>query len=170
MKATGVIRRIDDLGRIVIPKEIRKNLKMNEGDSLEIYVLDDDVVLRKYSLLDKFNNYTKRIVDVYYKCFNKSIIVTDKDKIIASSKDVDDYSNKMIISNIKNHIIDRKEDVITCESIVNDMEKVPKLYILPIIIDSDAIGSIVLISDDISDYDIGVIKLIKEILIKNIEE
>ena len=49
MKATGVVRRIDDLGRIVIPKEIRRNFKINEGDSLEIFVDDGDIILKKYS-------------------------------------------------------------------------------------------------------------------------
>ena len=48
MKSTGVIRRIDDLGRIVIPKEIRKNLRMKEGDNLEIYINSEDLILKKY--------------------------------------------------------------------------------------------------------------------------
>ena len=50
MKSTGVIRRIDDLGRIVIPKEIRKNLRIKEGDNLEIFVKDEDIILKKYSI------------------------------------------------------------------------------------------------------------------------
>ena len=51
MKSTGVIRRIDDLGRIVIPKEIRKNLRIKDGDNLEIFISSEDLVLKKYSYL-----------------------------------------------------------------------------------------------------------------------
>ena len=168
MKATGIIRRIDDLGRIVIPKEIRKNLKLHEGDSLEIFVEDMNIILRKYSLIDNFNYDIKRIVDVYYKCFKKNIIITDKEKIIASSKNI--KLSGILSSNIKDKIIDRVDKIISDEKITVGDDKFPNFYFSSIIVDSDAIGSIVLISDDITDYDIGVIKLIKEILVKNIEE
>ncbi len=168
MKATGIVRRIDDLGRIVIPKEIRKNLKLHEGDSLEIFVEDMNIILRKYSLIDNFNYDIKRIVDVYYKCFKKNIIITDKEKIIASSRGI--RLNGVLSSNIKDKIIDRVDKIICDEKITVGDDKFSNFYFSSIIADSDAIGSIVLISDDISDYDIGVIKLIKEILVKNIEE
>ena len=59
MKATGVIRRIDDLGRVVIPKEIRKNLRIKEGDNLEIFVQNDEVILKKYSMMNKINDLAK---------------------------------------------------------------------------------------------------------------
>lgn len=168
MKATGIVRRIDDLGRIVIPKEIRKNLKLHEGDSLEIFVEDMNIILRKYSLIDNFDYDIKRIVDVYYKCFKKNIIITDKEKIIASSKNI--KLSGILSSNIKDKIIDRVDKIISDEKITVGDDKFSNFYFSSIIVDSDAIGSIVLISDDISDYDIGVIKLIKEILVKNIEE
>ena len=54
MKSTGVIRRIDDLGRIVIPKEIRKNLKIREGDTLEFYISGSEIILKKFSLINEF--------------------------------------------------------------------------------------------------------------------
>ena len=168
MKATGIVRRIDDLGRIVIPKEIRKNLKLHEGDSLEIFVEDMNIILRKYSLIDNFNYDIKRIVDVYYKCFKKNIIITDKEKIIACSKGI--RLSGLLSSNIKDKIADRVDKIINDEKITVGDDKFSNFYFSSIIADSDAIGSIVLISDDISDYDIGVIKLIKEILVKNIEE
>ena len=63
MKTTGVIRRIDDLGRIVIPKEIRKNLRVCEGDSLEILVDNNQIILNKYSIIDNMSVVAKKIVD-----------------------------------------------------------------------------------------------------------
>ena len=56
MKATGIVRRIDDLGRIVIPKEIRKNLRIKEGDNLEVFVDGEDIILKKYSMMNKIND------------------------------------------------------------------------------------------------------------------
>ena len=72
MKATGVVRRIDDLGRIVIPKEIRRSLKINDGDSLEIFVDTNEVILKKYSLLDDMVDLSKKLVNTVKKVYNKS--------------------------------------------------------------------------------------------------
>ena len=69
MKTTGVIRRIDELGRIVIPKEIRKNLRIKNGDSLEIFLESDNIILKKYSQLETIENVS---VD-YVEAFNSII-------------------------------------------------------------------------------------------------
>ena len=61
MKSTGVVRRIDDLGRIVIPKEIRRTLRIKEGDNLEVFVDNEDIVLKKYSMMNKINDLAKAI-------------------------------------------------------------------------------------------------------------
>lgn len=153
MKATGVIRRIDDLGRIVIPKEIRRSLKINEGDSVEIFVDDNKIILNKYSIIDSINVLSKRIVDSFYKIFNKDIVITDKENIINSSK-----NNSLNISNLKDKIESREE---ICSS---------NYFLIPIVVDSDAIGSIILIDSNISDYDKDIIRLINTFLVKNIEE
>ena len=68
MKTTGVVRRIDDLGRIVIPKEIRKNLHIKNGETLEIYLESENIVLKKYSPLGNINNFYKTYVDSIYEC------------------------------------------------------------------------------------------------------
>ena len=70
MKATGIIRRIDDLGRIVIPKEIRKKLKINEGENIEIYIDDlEHIILKKYSNLKNVKDIAQKITDSIYSCF-----------------------------------------------------------------------------------------------------
>ena len=63
MKATGIIRRIDDLGRIVIPKEIRKNLRLRVGESLEIFIDGDDIVLKKFSVVSRISDLAQQLVD-----------------------------------------------------------------------------------------------------------
>lgn len=65
MKATGIIRRIDDLGRVVIPKEIRKSLLLKEGDALEIFISDDEIIFVPYRADKKLENEISRIVEAY---------------------------------------------------------------------------------------------------------
>lgn len=96
MKATGIIRRIDELGRIVIPKEIRKNLRIREGDSLEIYINSQDhIVLQKYSALHNIKDFSSALVDAIYHDIKKNILITDTDTVLAAAgKDKKEYLGK----------------------------------------------------------------------------
>ena len=85
MKTTGIIRRIDDLGRIVIPKELRKTLRIKNGDSLEIFVDNEDIILKKYSPMESIEEAASRYVDSFSGVIKHSVIVTDKDRVIAAS-------------------------------------------------------------------------------------
>ena len=84
MKETGVSRRIDELGRIVIPKEIRKNLKIREGDQMEFYVEKEYVVLRKQSSLKGIDEDIEHLLEVLYRKLNKEVLLTDLDKVLVS--------------------------------------------------------------------------------------
>ena len=83
MKTTGIIRRIDELGRIVIPKEIRKNLRIKNGESLEIYLENDSIILKKYSQIESLKNVSIDYVEAFNQIIKHNIIVTDRDKVIA---------------------------------------------------------------------------------------
>ena len=85
MKSTGVVRRIDDLGRIVIPKEIRRNLKIRDGELMEIFVDMDSIILKKYSKLEDMLSITERITEKLADLSNLNIIVTDRDHILSCS-------------------------------------------------------------------------------------
>ncbi len=86
MKATGIVRRIDNLGRIVIPKEIRKTLRIKEGDALEIYTdREGEVILKKYSPIEELSEYAKQYAESLYQILGRSIFITDMDQIIAAS-------------------------------------------------------------------------------------
>ena len=86
MKSTGVVRRIDDLGRIVIPKEIRRSLRIREGDSLEIYSEGSEgITLRKYSQVESIESFINQYVEAIYSTAKKEIIVTDTEKVIAAA-------------------------------------------------------------------------------------
>jgi len=86
MKATGIVRRIDDLGRVVIPKEIRRTLRIREGDPLEIYTeKDGEVIFKKYSPMGELSGFAGEICESLFKSTGSITAVCDRDSIIAVS-------------------------------------------------------------------------------------
>ena len=86
MKATGIVRRIDDLGRVVIPKEIRRTMRIREGDPLEIYTSKDgEVIFKKYSLMGGVDEFAAQLCDTLSKSTGTSVAVTDRDSVIAAA-------------------------------------------------------------------------------------
>ncbi|MBQ1935188.1 MAG: AbrB/MazE/SpoVT family DNA-binding domain-containing protein, partial [Clostridia bacterium] len=86
MKATGIVRRIDDLGRVVIPKEIRRTMRIREGDPLEIYTdRDGEVIFKKYSPIGEMGIFAAQYADTLAKTCGMSIAVFDRDSVIACS-------------------------------------------------------------------------------------
>ena len=83
MKATGIVRRIDDLGRVVIPKEIRRTMRIREGDPLEIYTdIDGEVIFKKYSPMGELAEFTSQYCEVLYKALNMPVLITDRDHVV----------------------------------------------------------------------------------------
>ena len=86
MKATGIVRRIDDLGRVVIPKEIRRTMRIREGDPLEIYTsADGEVVFRKYSALGEMSENAAQVADIMQRLAGCPVLVFDRDHVVAVS-------------------------------------------------------------------------------------
>jgi len=86
MKATGIVRRIDDLGRVVIPKEIRRTMRIREGDPLEIFTNSDGgVVFKKYSLMGGLGEFSGQLCDALHKTTGKMVTITDRDACIAAA-------------------------------------------------------------------------------------
>lgn len=84
MKATGIVRRIDDLGRVVIPKEIRRTMRIREGDPLEIYTdADGEVIFKKYSPVGELSSTAKQYAEVLSRGTNLPVVITDRDRVIA---------------------------------------------------------------------------------------
>lgn len=86
MKATGIVRRIDDLGRVVIPKEIRRTLHIREGDSLEIYTdKDGEVIFKKYSPMGEMTEFASQMCESMHKTTGVTAVICDRDSIIAAA-------------------------------------------------------------------------------------
>ena len=180
MKATGVVRRIDDLGRIVIPKEIRKTLRIKEGTPLEIFTEDNgDIIFKKFSSIDNLNNISSTYAKCISKYLNMIVVITSKDSIIAvSGNNKIDILNKLISSDLESQLENRTLYVSTSnDTFINLTDYGNNLIdnikesnnsistisqaIQPLILDSELIGSIILISKDkkIDKKEIDVLKI-----------
>ena len=154
MKETGVIRRIDELGRIVIPKEIRKNLRIKNADPLEIFVDGDMVVLKKYSTLSKLGEIGAQLAASISKTTDMTAFISDTDKIVfASGKDCEEIINKEIAKEVSKVISLRKslykDNGVGEEfAIIFEGELVVSAIIFPILVDGDTYGAIGVYSNE----------------------
>ena len=174
MKTTGVVRRIDDLGRIVIPKEIRRNLRIRDGESMEIFVDNEFIALKKYSSLDELNNIAEVLVDSINKEIEKNVFITDMDVVIAySGVNKKKYISKNISPNLEQIINERKGMMISKHTLqlVDGVEITGNFVIYPIISNGDVTGSIVAFSQDniINDSEEQLIKVVATFLGNHIE-
>lgn len=145
MKETGVIRRIDDLGRIVIPKEIRRSLKIREGDSLEIFVQDAKVFLEKHSPVGEMLEIAKIYANIIYNQYKIDMIITDMEKIIACSSRLEArFLGKEVSDELINTIESRIATDVK-ENVIEDLYKYN--FVTPIIVYGDLMGSVILSKD-----------------------
>lgn len=158
MKATGVVRRIDDLGRVVIPKEIRKTLRIKEGDPLEIFTdKEGEIILKKYSPIGELSEFATEYAETLAKTTGHIACITDKDTVIAvSGGSKKEYLEQDISSELE-QIIDDKENYTSKDN--NDVaipitknednsKKNNSQVVYPIIADGDVIGTVILLSKD----------------------
>ncbi|QNK58100.1 stage V sporulation protein T [Paenibacillus sp. PAMC21692] len=154
MKATGIVRRIDDLGRVVIPKEIRRTLRIREGDPLEIFVdRDGEVILKKYSPIGELGDFAKEYAESLYESTGHVTLISDRDTIItvagASKKELLDKP----IGSALESCMDNRKTMTEANGgnyeIVKDLQDTYTSFVIaPIIAGGDPIGSVVLFSKD----------------------
>ena len=155
MKATGIVRRIDDLGRVVIPKEIRRTLRIREGDPLEIFTdREGEIILKKYSPIGELGQFAKQYADSIAQTTGHIVAVTDKDQFIAiAGMAKKDWVTKPISKELETLINDRetlsagKEDKGFIRVSTEDDDILYEV-ICPIICEGDAIGSVLILTKD----------------------
>ena len=149
MKETGILRRIDELGRIVVPKEIRKKLKIREGDNLDIFVSDDNVILKKYSPLNDLELILSVLLDAYKRISNVVVVVTDLSKVIASTKTEIKANDE--ITEVFTQLLLQKEQIQINKTvgvqITEEYKTSQNIFIKPIVIYGDLFGSVILFSE-----------------------
>ncbi|MCF6411917.1 stage V sporulation protein T [Pseudalkalibacillus salsuginis] len=161
MKATGIVRRIDDLGRVVIPKEIRRTLRIREGDPLEIFVdREGEVILKKYSPISELGDFAQEYAESLYENTQHIALIADRDTFIAvAGGGKKDYLNKNIGKVIESSMNDRKSVLssqATSVEVVDGNSETVSHIIAPIVANGDPIGAVVLLSK--TDKQVGEIE------------
>lgn len=179
MKATGIVRRIDDLGRVVIPKEIRRTLRIREGDPLEIFVdRDGEVILKKYSPIGELGDFAKEFADSLYENLNHMTLISDRDSIIAvAGVSKKDYLEKPIGEIVEQSMENRKTIVETNTGEVNlirdSVDTFSSYVVAPIIAGGDPIGSVILVSkgnEKMGNLEVKMVETAASFLAKQMEQ
>ncbi len=156
MKATGIVRRIDDLGRVVIPKEIRKTLRLREGTPLEIFTdREGEIILKKYSPMVELTAFATQYAESMAQATGMQVCITDRDQVIAvSGGPKKDMLQKMISRQLEMVIHERETVMAEKDSKTfipiagEEMDGVTAEVIVPIVCEGDAIGAVALLSRD----------------------
>ena len=179
MKTTGVVRRVDDLGRIVIPKDIRKSLRIRDGESLEFFVDKETISLKKFSTSADLSEMAQSLLDTIHLTINKSIFVTDRDRVVAGSgKLKKDFYGFNISTRLEDYLFQTeslaKGTSLVEELVDNKNKKEEYKYILsPILSDSETIGLVLMVIEDSKSFteeDEHIVQIIANFLSKYLED
>ena len=180
MKATGIVRRIDDLGRVVIPKEIRRTMRIREGDPLEIFTDNDgEVIFKKYSPIEELSSFSGQFADVLYKSGGYPVIVCDTDQVISVSGVPKKELLERRISPMLEELMEQRRNYALTKNETKKLQPVEGIdrYALvasPIVVSGDVCGAIMYLAGDTgglaSDSEIKLINAGALFLGKQMEE
>ena len=153
MKATGIVRRIDELGRVVIPKEIRKTLRIKEGDPLEIYTDREDVLFRKYSPLAGIEGEATALAESLHEVTDLTAIIFDSDAVIAAAgKDAKQLVGEPVSEELEQLMRERttritsRQDGRVVPLFRKEIVQIGSQIVVPVISGGDLLGCVALIS------------------------
>lgn len=176
MKSTGIIRRIDELGRIVIPKELRKSLRLRVGENIEIYVDGENIVLKKFSMMNKITDLAQELTDAMYSFMKYNILITDNHKVIAcSGPNKKELINKSISQTIIEKI-EKREKMIETHlkplTIVENKAYECSYISNPIMKDGEVIGMIIIFSSEekVNIDQTKIVEIVSSFITKYLEE
>ncbi len=156
MKATGIVRRIDDLGRVVIPKEIRRTLRIREADPLEIFTdREGEIILKKYSPIGELGSFAREYAEALASASGHGVYITDRDQVVAAAGGIRKEAIGAPVTGELEEIMNEREHIltdahskhhvhITNDDMDNDLPQV----ISPILCEGDVIGSVILRGKD----------------------
>lgn len=161
MKATGIVRRIDNLGRVVIPKELRKSLRLRENETIEIFTdTNGEVVLKKYSPVGELGHFAQEYADALYQSLDHTACITDRDRIIAAAgQNAKILLNTKLASEVEEAMAGRKVIAYAQPTAltVNQDDLYSSTVIAPIIAGSDVLGSVIITTKE--NVDMGQLEL-----------
>lgn len=158
MKATGIVRRIDDLGRVVIPKEIRRTMRIREGDPLEIYTdSEGEVIFKKYSPMGELAEFTNQYCEVLFKAISSPVLITDRDHVVcAMGVTKKDAVDKRVSASLEKIMDNRATFVATSfeNNVLTPVDGLDKnaSIAVPIIGNGDVSGCVVVLLNDKNEF------------------
>lgn len=180
MKATGIVRRIDDLGRVVIPKEIRRTMRIREGDPLEIYTDNDgEVIFKKYSPLGELGAFSCAYAEILYKTNGRPVLVCDRDHVIAvAGLPKKELMDRRVSSALEDVMEQRKSFAVESanQTPIPPIEGIDRHAVVgaPIIAAGDVCGSIMFLTEEgtpaVGEVDVKLIATAAAFLGKQMEE
>lgn len=156
MRATGIVRRIDDLGRIVIPKEIRRTLRLREGTPLEIFTdREGEIILKKYSPMVELTAFATQYAEAMAQSTGFMVCITDRDQVIAVAGGPRKELLQKTISKQLEHAINERETILAVRGdknfiplVTEDVDGITGQIVAPILAEGDAIGSVAVLNRD----------------------
>lgn len=155
MRATGIVRHVDSLGRIVVPKEIRKSLKIREGDPVEIFTdSQGQIVLKKYSQLGEMEDFAQAYAQAMSQIAGHKVMVTDREKVIAVAGGIKrEYLNRPISTQLCDFLEERRafqseKAKKTIPILENECLQEEQQIIYPILCESDVVGSVIIFEQE----------------------
>ncbi len=160
MKATGIVRRIDELGRVVIPKEIRRTLRIREGDPLEIFTdREGEVILKKYSPIGELGDFAREYAEALHQSTGHIAVICDKDVVIAVSggsrrelmdKPLHEDIERIMQNRNRAQLCRSRGEELLCVS-MDCVEDYSAQTVVPILAAGDAIGAVMLLSREAAE-------------------
>ena len=181
MKATGIVRRIDELGRVVIPKEIRRTLRIKEGDPLEIFTDRDELTLKKYSPIATLERFSEATARSLHTLSGKLAVIADTDEILYAYGDgKKDFKGKRISDDLDKILKERRSYLANAaeggDVLPISIERETGVFaqvIVPIVMGGDCLGAVVLLSKTegakMDANDLNLAKLTADILSNQFE-
>ncbi|MBR1883741.1 MAG: AbrB/MazE/SpoVT family DNA-binding domain-containing protein [Clostridia bacterium] len=172
MELSGIVRRIDDLGRIVIPKEMRKKVKIDEGDQVEIVLkTDGKIEIKKYLPLGDKYDVMQKLIDSLSKNIGYKVVMTDKEKVIVDTSKSKEFIDENITPEVIDYIRNRENFLLKSgrgKRLLIERADIETIAVFPIIVDNDSIGSICILQsisrNKLELNDMNIIKYVLEFL------
>ncbi len=146
---TGIVRRIDELGRVVIPKEIRRTMHLKEGEEMEVYVAGDgELVLKKYSQIKNMRDFCNEYISLLYRHTGYNCAVSDTTSFIASAVEKEYFGGRMISRKADAFLSARKSGYFRFPETEGLLPEygAKELIVTPILLGGDVIGGIFMVS------------------------
>ncbi|MBQ7973063.1 MAG: AbrB/MazE/SpoVT family DNA-binding domain-containing protein [Lachnospiraceae bacterium] len=154
MKATGIVRRIDELGRIVVPKEIRRTLRIREGDPLEIFTdKEGEIILKKYSSIGEISGFAKQYAENLYQVSGRAALITDRDRFVAATGAYKILKDQPISKELEK-VIEGRKCILAGKgekayfAVAPGVTDYTYMAVSPVLCQGDIIGSVILLEND----------------------